>query len=92
MRTLTVINIVVWCGLTWIGIDLTDGVRNQQVVGYPNAGQIAYYIRLPIVLSVFAVAAHVISRFTCFERTALILQVLILIAVLPFLFGYGGGV
>ena len=92
MRALTVVNTLLWCGFTWLGFDLSDGVVAQHVAGYPNAGQIAYYIQFPIAMAACAVAAFLFARFNRFRGTALMIEILVLLVVLPFIFGYTGGV
>ena len=47
---LMVLNTLVWGGLVWIGVGLMQGVAERHVPGYPNNGQIAYYVVTPLVV------------------------------------------
>jgi hypothetical protein len=89
---LATINLLLWGGFTWLGIDLVAGVTTHHAPGYPNHGQIAYYIRFPILMAIFTVAVYLLSRFTRYGGAAVSLQILPLIAVLPFVLLYTGGV
>ena len=91
MRVLTAINVLIWGGLAWIGWDLLQGVKSQQVAGYPNSGQFAYYLYTPLVVLLIAVAAYLLGRFARLRRTALTLHILALVFLGPFLLAYGGG-
>ena len=92
MRALTVVNILVWGGFTLLGIDLTNGVTAQHIAGYPNSGQIAYYIRFPLAMAACATAAYLLARFTRFKGCALSIQILVLLVFFPFFLAYTGGV
>jgi hypothetical protein len=92
VRVLIVLNLLAWGGLTWLGVDIIEGVRNQHAPGYPNSGQISYYIGFPCVMLALAVGTFAIARYTRFKVTAVRIQVLILLVVLPFLLLSGGGV
>ena len=98
MRAFTVVNniaaasnILIWCGFTWLGVGLTKGVTDQNVPGYPNTGQLIYYIRFPLVMAACTIGAYAVSRFTGYKRTALAVQLVALLILLPFLLGYTGG-
>jgi hypothetical protein len=44
------LNILVWGGLSWMGAGLLEGAASQDLAGYPNAGQIIYYLTLPLLI------------------------------------------
>ena len=41
-----------WAGLFWIGVGLMKHVKTQHVAGYPAAGQIFYYVKVPATMIV----------------------------------------
>ena len=92
MRTLTILNLLIWCGLVWLGIEGLQGVQSQNVAGYPNDAQVTYYLRTPIAMAVGAVAAFALARLSRYKRTALVLQIAVLLAFFPFIVYYTGGV
>jgi len=92
MRTLTVVNVLLWGALLWLGIDLIKGAQSQHVVGLPNAGQIDYYIRVPAAMLLGTLALFALARLTRFRRTALILQSPVLVCLVPFMLPYTGGI
>jgi hypothetical protein len=47
---LLLLNVVVWGYLSLSGYYGVEGVAQQRVAGYPNAGQIYYYLYVPFLL------------------------------------------
>ena len=92
MRALTVLNMLIWVAFTWHGFQLVDGVAAQNVPGFPNNGQVTLYICVPLLMAASALCMYGLFRFTQLKRTALVLQAVLLISVLPFLLIYTGGV
>jgi hypothetical protein len=84
-------NVLIWCGFTWLGRGLINGVTGQNVTGYPNTGQLIYYLRFPLVMAACTIGAYAVSRFTRYKRMALAVQFVALLVFLPFLLGYTGG-
>jgi hypothetical protein len=87
------IAVLIWSGLALIGRDLVSGVVAQKAVGYPNTGQIDFLMVWPAVV----VVALLLAAWTCngLRRWAVafsLLSGIALVAVLPYLFVYGGGV
>jgi hypothetical protein len=82
-----------WGGLFLLGRDLTYGVFIQHVIGFPSAGQIDSYMVFPAIMMVLitgcAWMANAMQRW--FTGLAVI-SALALLALLPFLFVYTGGV
>ena len=82
---------IVWGGLSWMGWAGVKGVQSQHVPGYPNLGQIQFYTVFPLVmLSVALVPAALLSQ-TKWAIIGNIWSVVTLLAVLPYLFFYTGG-
>jgi hypothetical protein len=88
---LAAINLLVWGGFIWLGIDLVRGVTAQHAPGYPNHGQITYYIRFPILMAVLTLSVYLLSRFTRYGGVALALQIFLLLTFFPFVLTYTGG-
>jgi len=82
---------IVWFALFLLGRGLIRGVYGQGPGIAPNAGQIDYYIIFPMI----AVALSLITGWAgnLFRKPLLIVipSLLIGFAILPFLFGYAGG-
>ena len=94
-RIVVGLNLLVWGFWLWTGIGLLRGVANQHVPGYPNSGQIEYYAGIPGVLVVICLAFAALVFFNkgkLASSIANIIQVTALIAVLPYMIVYGGGV
>ena len=92
MRALTIINTLIWGALSWLGWDGLAIISAQRVGGYPNHGQTEYYLYIPFGMFGLTIAGFVLSRFHNVRYAALILEILLLVAVFPFLLPYGGGV
>jgi len=92
MRTVTFMNVLAWGIFVWIGRGLLTNVAAQNIPGYSNHGQSVYYIYIPAGMVLMALAAYAITRKRALERVALVAEILVLIALLPFVFFYTGGV
>jgi hypothetical protein len=90
------LSLLIWGLLLLAGLTGISSIRQQRVAGYPNAEQISYYVGVPTVICIVAVAGliwrlrapNVVVRFRWVGTLVLTLS---LIALLPFLFLYGGG-
>jgi hypothetical protein len=85
--------IVLWFALALLGRDGLNGVVAQQAPGYPNMGQINLYIVWPL----FVVTALLACAWFCnaFRRWPPVLGIASgasLLAILPYLMVWGGGV
>ena len=89
---LMALNILVWGGLSWIGWGLIRSVEARHAAGYPNLGQIECYLVLPLLmLSVSLVPGAFLDQ-TRWSALATIWCSFTLIAVVPYLLPYSGGV
>ena len=89
---LIAVNGLVWGGLSRMGWNLVKNVESQHVPGYPNSGQILYYVIVPLVmLSVALVPAAFLSQ-SRWAALGNVWSAVTLILVLPFLFLYFGGI
>jgi hypothetical protein len=92
-NALAILVAAIWAGLLWIGVDLTRGVAARHIIGYPNSGQISYYIGAP--LAALAALFLAIIFFNSVKRSASLLAIFavgVFLLLFPFLFLYGGGV
>jgi hypothetical protein len=78
--------------LALLGLSLLQGVAAQHVPGYPNTGQLRYYLYVPVGISLALLAISFISlRFRVGGALAII-PALAILAVLPFMMVYSGGI
>ena len=82
-----------WFALALVGRNLVNGVVGQGAPGYPNMAQIDFLLAWPL----FVVAAVITCAWICnaFHRWAWALGAVSgvsLVALLPYLLVYGGGV
>jgi hypothetical protein len=80
-----------WFALFVMGRDIVHGVYLQGHGIAPNAGQIDYYIVLPLVAAVLLLFAGWAGNIWRKPLIALVPSLLIGFAILPFLLGYTGG-
>jgi len=92
MRFVAAINVLLWGAFIWIGHRLLDASTARDVAGYPNAGQVMYYLYCPIAMVILALAAYGLSRFRKLWYIGLGIEVLLLFFFFPFLLRYTGGV
>lgn len=83
-------NVLAWSALVWLGEDLTRGVVAR--VGHASAVQLNYYVHIPMAVVSVAFGTYALARYTSYKRIALTIQILLSIALIPFLFPYSGGV
>ena len=88
---LPTISVIIWILFLILGIHLSMSVYEQQISGYPNVGQILYYIGFP---SFMAVILGAIIAFAKRIRSYIVsVFSLVSLACLPvYLFFYTGGV
>lgn len=53
---LIVVNVAAWGWLSFVGYNLIQGVIAQDVLGYPNVGQIAHSVVIPVLVVVVSIA------------------------------------
>lgn len=82
----------IWMSLALSGYGLVDSVTAQRVAGYPNEGQINYYIIFPNIMAATASCAGICIWFGRFNALAYTALVLAFAALFPYLLGYTGGV
>jgi len=92
MHVFAALNSVVWGGLVLLGFSLMRGVTDQHVPGYPNSGQIGYYVRMPVVMSVFTLGLYLLSFVRRMPCLFLVIEVLALLLFFPYMLAYTGGI
>jgi hypothetical protein len=80
-----------WVLALWLGIGLIDGVTRQNVPGYPNSGQMTYYVFIPA--GVVLILVSTIAHFNFVKRSPRILTIISVLALLylPFYLILSGG-
>ena len=90
---LTGIAVLIWFGLLVLGRDLVSGVVAQKALGYPNTGQIDFLIVWPAsVVIALLLCAWICNGRRRWTQLLALLSGVSLLALLPYLFLYGGGV
>jgi hypothetical protein len=87
---LPALNALVWGGLVWIGFSGEVFVENR--LGHVNLGQAEFYVMFPLAMLAIALVPAVLVSQTRYSWLATAWSTVTLIAVLPYLFVYGGGV
>src|SRR5262249_37280406 len=85
-------NILVWGGLVWMGVRAIRSVEAQHVPGYPNAGQIDYYVAFPVVMLVIATAPTLLFLIKRWAQLATAWPAFTLFAALLYRIPHTGGV
>jgi hypothetical protein len=88
MRIVGFLTVIIWGGLTLVGVGLLFTARTQHGQ-YLSGHQVAYYVLLPLALTLVALGAYGLAHYTRFKCTAAALHVALLVCVLPFLVMYG---
>src|SRR5437763_359397 len=82
-----------WALILVVGFDGIDGVRSQNVPGYPSDGQLRYYIHLPASVVALALVTWTLSlRYRRMKAVAVLVAVAALIGMPCYLLYYTGGV
>ncbi len=85
------LTVLLWVSFTYLGYNLTTGVAQRQVRGYPSAGQWHYYVHFPLTMLFLSVGLLLLWK-KLPPMVFVALWVLQLIVFIPFFLGYTGGV
>jgi len=91
VRVLAGINVLLWGAFIWIGRGLIHNLAGRAVPGYPNHGQMTYYVYFPMAMLTLALSAYAIGRVRKLRYVGLGVEVLVLVVFAPFFLGYTGG-
>jgi hypothetical protein len=90
---LTGATVLLWFGLLLIGRSLMSGVVTQEATGYPNMGQIDYYVVWPAVIVMALLAcAWICNSLRRWPALLAIVSGVCLVLCGPYFLAYGGGV
>lgn len=90
---LALVAMALWAGLLWFGVDLLKGVVAQHVLGYPAPGQFDFLVGIPLAAIVVVGGVTLLANATQrFWIASYVVSGAALIALLPYLLVYGGGV
>jgi len=92
MRFVAGINVLLWGAFIWIGHGLLHNLAARSIPGFPNQGQMTYYLYFPMGMLTLALSAYALSRVRKLRYVGLGIEVLLLFVFVPFLLGYTGGV
>lgn len=89
---LAAITTAIWGFFVLTGYGLLEDLKGRRVPGYPSPGQANFYLHLPIAVLSIVLVALAASHYRPLKVPAIFLYTLSLLAVLPYLLGYTGGV
>jgi hypothetical protein len=75
----------------YLGITLCVGVVRQEVSGYPNTGQLRFYILYPLVMTLLSACLAVFMK-KLPKSLFIIISFSLLALIPPYLFFYTGGI
>ena len=91
--TLTALSCAAWGGLVALGLEGLKGVVEQHVNGYPAPGQLIYYFWMPaMAFLVSFLSGALCLRMPRIRWIGQLTLLVLLLALLPFLYLYTGGV
>jgi hypothetical protein len=82
-------NVVFWGYFVWSGFDGIRTIEAQHGAGYPNRGQLMFYLICPLVALAASLALPIVLRHT---RWTSAVPIITLVLLLPFGCAYTGGV
>ncbi|MCK9193519.1 MAG: hypothetical protein M0P19_06555 [Nevskia sp.] len=86
-----IIAMAIWVSFVIMGYQGIQSVAMQNVQGYPNDGQIRFYIVLPSIVATAVALSAICFWFNRLKALARAIQVFSLVALFPYLFFYTGG-
>ena len=87
-----IVGAVLWGSLALLGLDLLKGVSAQNAPGYPNAGQLRYYLYFPLVMLSTSLLFALLSMRYRLGGAFGCAPLLIILMIAPFMLAYTGGV
>jgi hypothetical protein len=87
---LPAINGLVWGGLFWMGLDLAQA--REARMGHSDLGQVRFYVVFPLEVLIASLVPSALLSQTKWSLIGTLWSALTLVAVLPYLFIYSGGI
>jgi hypothetical protein len=84
-------NIILWGFFTWSGFNGIRGLQARHVPGYPNRGQIEFYIVFPLLMVAIAVVLPILLRRTRWSGRATTILMATLLLLIPYGLTFTGG-
>jgi hypothetical protein len=92
-NVLTLITSALWLSLLVFGLAGIDGVRLQNVQGFPSEGQLRYYVHIPEAVLALVVTTWVAARrWPLLNALAIAIAVMALLGLPCYLVYFTGGV
>ena len=91
-RLLLLIGGLLWGALALMGWGGIQSIAAQHAPGYPNAGQIHYYVLIPLAASALSFALLGATWFGRFVGALSAAGLLLILLIFPYLLPYTGGV
>ena len=76
-------NLIVWGYLVWSGLEGMRSVQAQHASGYPNSGQIGFYVGFPLFVAALSVVAPFLLRRKPRAGVGIATTIVTLLLVLP---------
>lgn len=89
---LMALNGAVWGGLSAMGWNLIKYAIGRNIAGFPNTGQLGYYLVTPLIMLTASLVPGALLGQTRYSAGANVWCSLTLVAVVPYLLPYTGGV
>ena len=90
-RVISFLSFVLWGALVYLGVIVSTNAARQGVPGYPNTGQVRFYLLFPLAMAFLAACLSIFA--TKIPKPLLIALSLAQLALIPlYLFFYTGGV
>ena len=86
------LNVGLWIALFFAGLNGLKGIKEQHATGFPNQGQVMYYEILPVIMTLIGISYPVFMWSRGKENLGVGLSLIMILAILPYLLFYGGGV
>jgi len=84
-------SIVLWGFFAWSGFNGIKGVQARHVPGYPNRGQIEFYIVFPLIMVAIALVLPILLRRTPWSGGGTAILIATLLLLIPYAFVFTGG-
>ena len=91
MRTLTIVNVLIWGALVWVGLALLKRAEVRHLAVHAGAGQLAYFVQVPLAMMVITGLAYATTRVTGFKFSGMAIEVIATLGILALVLAYVSG-